>query len=50
VNALTKKIGLFTSIEGETKKEGEEETKREKENRPINNHFSADSKMWRSRT
>ncbi len=50
MNASTKKIGFFTSIEGETKKEGEEETKREKENRPINNHFSADSKMWRSRT
>jgi predicted aspartyl protease len=46
VNASTKKIGLFTSIQGETKKEGEEENKREKENKPINNHFSVDSKVW----
>jgi hypothetical protein len=46
VNASTKKIGLFTSIQGETKKEGEEENKREKENRPINNNFSVDSKVW----
>jgi hypothetical protein len=46
VNALTKKIGLFTSIEGETKKEGEEENKGEKENKLINNHFSVDSKVW----
>ncbi len=46
MNALTKKIALFTSFEGETKKEGEEENKREKENKLINNHFSADSKVW----
>lgn len=46
MNALTKKIGLFTSIEGETKKEGEEENKGEKENKLINNHFSVDSKVW----
>jgi hypothetical protein len=42
VNASTKKIGLFTSIQGEMKKEGEEENKREKENKPINNHFSVE--------
>jgi hypothetical protein len=46
VNALTKKIGLFTSTEGETKKEGDEENKSEKENKLIDNHFSVHSKLW----
>ncbi len=46
VNALTKKVGLFPSIEGVTKKEGGGEHKREKENKLIDNPFSVDSKAW----
>jgi hypothetical protein len=33
-------------LKGGTKKEGEEENKREKENKLIDNHFSVDSKVW----